>query len=127
MEKPRVELTNPNDFIRNNNVPKPVVKILKSTCYDCHSNETNFPWYSKIAPVKWVIYNDVKEARENLNFSNWNLLSNDDKLDALFDISDVVEEGEMPLKIYTFKYSEVKLTKNNMKIFTQYFENLAEE
>jgi len=126
MQKPKVNFKNPKDFLKNNNMPKEVAKIFKTSCYDCHSNETKFPWYSKTAPVKWLVYHDINEGREKLNFSEWNDLSDDDKSDKLFDIQDAVNDGEMPMKIYTFIHKNTRLTDKQRTLISDFVENLAE-
>ncbi len=55
-----------------------IISVFKRSCYDCHSNETVWPWYSSIAPVSWLVTADVKEARKHLNFSEWGNLSRKD-------------------------------------------------
>ncbi len=51
--------------------PNDVMQILRTSCYDCHSNEVNWPWYSNVAPMSWLVAYDVDEAREHMNFSEW--------------------------------------------------------
>ncbi len=126
LEKPEVTLNNPNDFLKNKDVPQKIAQLIKTSCYDCHSNETKFPWYSKFAPVKWLVYHDINEGREELNFSEWNKLSEDDKSDKLFDIQDEMSEGEMPIKIYTFMHQKAKLTEEQRILIASFVENLAE-
>jgi hypothetical protein len=53
------------------NAPANVLSILKTSCYDCHSNETTWPWYSYVAPVSFLVAGDVEEARKHLNFTEW--------------------------------------------------------
>jgi hypothetical protein len=65
--------------------------LVKRACYDCHSNETVWPWYSYVAPVSWLIYNDVMEGRSRLNFSEWNR----PQLGA-GELAGIIQEGEMP-------------------------------
>lgn len=77
-----------------------VMEVLEQSCYDCHSNETRWPWYSKVAPIAWVIAKHVREGREHLNFSDWESLSEDDKADAREEIWEEVERGTMPLRGY---------------------------
>ena len=79
VQRPEVDSDNPGDLMKNVDVPSNISTILKSTCYDCHSNETIYPWYSNIAPVKWLVYYDINNAREELNFSEWNSLTKMDK------------------------------------------------
>ena len=127
LKRPVVKMDNLNDFIVNNKVPKDIAKILKTSCYDCHSNETNYPWYAKVAPVKWLVFHDTNEGREELNFSNWKTLSNDDKADVLFDVADVVREKDMPMPIYLTIHSDAKLTKEQRAKFAEWFDAFAEE
>lgn len=65
--------------------------LAKEHCFQCHSNETEWPWYSNIAPASWLIQFDVNEGRDKFNFSNWN--ANSEELDEL---TEVIQEGEMP-------------------------------
>ncbi len=67
-------------------------ELAKRACFDCHSNETVWPWYSKIAPVSWLVYRDVVEGRRRLNFSEWN----NSYIRDSGEIVSVVNEGEMP-------------------------------
>lgn len=78
--------------------PVEVKSILKRSCYDCHSNEVNWPWYSYVAPVSWLVAYDVKEGREELNFSEWNKYLGAPEMKE--EIVEEVAEGEMPLPIY---------------------------
>lgn len=87
-----------------------VAEILKTSCYDCHSNQTRYPWYANIAPVSWWLKSHVDEASEHLNFSNWgnySLKKQDHKLEELYE---EVEEGEMPLPSYTWLHNEANLS-----------------
>ena len=73
-----------------------VVSVLRRACYDCHSNETVWPWYSRVAPVSWVIAHDVNEGRAALNFSTWNQLSPEKQAKAINESWEEVAEGKMP-------------------------------
>ncbi|KAA3618605.1 MAG: hypothetical protein DWQ05_06500 [Calditrichaeota bacterium] len=79
---------------------KEVAHILKTSCYDCHSNQTVWPWYSNVAPVSWILIDHVKEGRRHLNFSNWNEYQGKKKLKKLDELIEEVEEGNMPLEGY---------------------------
>ncbi|HEU6449767.1 MAG TPA: heme-binding domain-containing protein, partial [Verrucomicrobiae bacterium] len=59
------------DFIATNSPPPEIATMLRASCYDCHSRETRWPWYSDIAPVSWLVANDVKDGRKNLDLSDW--------------------------------------------------------
>lgn len=101
-----VERTNPP--IQNEITAPPEVKaILKKACYDCHSNETNWVWYTKIAPVSFLTASDVNEGRRHLNFSNWNVSK---EAKAKEKIWEEISEEQMPLWQYKIMHSEAKLT-----------------
>ena len=86
------------------------------TCFDCHSNETVWPWYSNIAPVSWLVQRDVDEGREKLNFSEWLVYveneegEDEEKEYEWDDIEDVIRSGEMPMPIYLIQHPEAKLS-----------------
>jgi mono/diheme cytochrome c family protein len=80
--------------------------LAQRACFDCHSNETVWPWYSNIAPVSWLVYHDVEEGRNQFNFSDW---QNSYLTDA-GEFSEVISEGEMPPFQYLLMHSNAKLT-----------------
>ena len=87
-----------------------VKAVLKKSCYDCHSNETVWPWYSYVAPVSWLVASDVTEAREKLNFSDWGQMSPENQAHASREVWKEIEKGEMPLGMYLLMHSEAVLT-----------------
>lgn len=91
-------------------VPPYIDKIIRRSCYDCHSHETVWPWYSYVAPVSWLVAGDVKNGRTLLNFSNWtyNTLRTVGRLDQM---AQEVDNGEMPLKNYLMMHANAKLSK----------------
>jgi hypothetical protein len=97
-------------FITETNPPEDVNLILKNTCYDCHSNNTRYPWYNNIVPVSYWLADHVKHAKEELNFSAWENYSSKKKSHKLEEVVEVIEESEMPLKEYTWTHAEAKLT-----------------
>lgn len=99
-----------NDMVRTENVPDDVTLILKKACYDCHSNQTVYPWYSKVAPVSWLVAKDTREGREELNFSEWAELKKRKKIKYLNEMAEEVEEKKMPMKIYTVTHKDAVLT-----------------
>lgn len=80
--------------------------LAKRACFDCHSNETVWPWYSNIAPVSWLVYFDTMEGRRNMNFSEWAQGGSQD----INEIAGVLQEGEMPPAQYLLMHPEAKLT-----------------
>ena len=113
VNKPKIIVPNPDGLIASTNIPKNVALQIKTSCYDCHSNETKLPWYSSIAPTNWFIYKHINKGREELNFSNWNTLNKKEKAEKLSDISTVLSGDEMHLKIYTFVHPKAKLSKRD--------------
>jgi Haem-binding domain len=87
-----------------------VDRLLRRACYDCHSNETVWPWYSRVAPVSWVVAHDVNEGREHLNFSTWGRLTSEKQVEAVRKIWEEVSEGAMPPLIYLPAHPRARLT-----------------
>jgi hypothetical protein len=81
--------------------PDDVLAILERACFDCHSYETDWPWYSYVAPVSWLVAYDVVEAREHLNFSTWDTRDAGWQARHVHEVWEEVEEGEMPLWFYS--------------------------
>lgn len=111
----RIDKTNPaivqeNDFISQLNPPENIKQLLKTSCYDCHSDESTYPWYTNVAPISWWVKQHINEAREELNFSEWGTFTAKRKKHKLEEIYEEVGEGEMPLKSYLIVHSEAKLT-----------------
>jgi mono/diheme cytochrome c family protein len=84
--------------------------LFKRACFDCHSNETVWPWYSNVAPVSWLVQNDVDGGREHLNFSEWNREQRHAK-----DVAGEVSHGDMPPGVYLPMHPEAKLTGAEIK------------
>lgn len=90
--------------------PTEVMTLLKTSCFDCHSNETTWPWYSQIAPFSWVVANHVNTGRKALNFSTWENYSpqlKEEKLKAIYRTA----YASMPLPSYIYAHEEANLTK----------------
>ena len=103
--------------------PENVIQILRTSCYDCHSNEVKWPWYSNIAPASWLVAYDVNEAREHMNFSEWQSYSAEDKADDIEEIWEEVQEGEMPLWYYLILHSEAELSENDKVILKDWVDS----
>jgi hypothetical protein len=103
-----VERTNP-PVVFDIGAPSDVKDILRKACYDCHSNETNWAWYTKVAPMSLLAVQDVNEGRKKLNFSEWgNYTGKVDKMKE--EIWEEVREENMPLWQYRVVHSEAKLS-----------------
>lgn len=100
-------------------VPELIKKKLVNSCFDCHSNQTRYPWYNKVAPISWILSNHIREGKEHLNFSRWADYSKREQIKMLGEICEVLEEGSMPLKSYLLIHTEAK-------IFDHDVENICE-
>lgn len=113
--------TNPpvvHDLMAANAPPPPVAAMLHAACYDCHSSETKWPWYSRVAPMSWLIADDVKEGRENLNLSDWPADNPARAAKRLENMSEEIDNGEMPLKKYTAIHKDARFTESQRKELT---------
>ena len=111
----RIDKTNPPvdpalDIVNVVKAPVVVSEMLKTSCYDCHSNESIYPWYTNIAPVSWWIKKHINEGRDELNFSEWGNYSARRKDHKLDEIIELVEEEEMPLKSYLIAHGDAKIS-----------------
>ncbi len=109
-EKNEGNIDSVSAFIAETNPPEEVMKILQTSCYDCHSSKTIYPWYNNITPINYWLAHHVKEGKQHLNFSKWNEYSIKKKAHKIDELYEEVEEGEMPLKSYTWTHSEANLT-----------------
>ena len=91
-------------------VPAELKVVLRRSCYDCHSNETRWPWYARVAPVSWLIANDVKEGRREVNFSVWNQFAGSRRARKFKEIVEQVEGNKMPQWYYVLVHPEAKLS-----------------
>ncbi|MGE3958346.1 MAG: heme-binding domain-containing protein [Vicinamibacterales bacterium] len=85
------------------------VAVMERACSDCHSNATTWPWYSRIAPVSWLVAHDVNEGRAELNLSEFGTYAPKKQQHKLEEACDAVKEGEMPMWIYTLQHPDAKL------------------
>ncbi len=123
----RIDKTNPevisgNDYINITNPPENVTSILKTSCYDCHSNSSAYPWYSNIAPISWWVKDHINEGREELNFSEWATFTEKRKKHKLEECIEMIDENEMPLNSYTIMHGNAKLTADDKGYLIEWFE-----
>lgn len=128
-----LQLTNPKQFnppvvrdlIATAPPPPEIATLLRAACYDCHSYETKWPLYSRIAPASWLVTYDVNEGREHFNFSDWPVdpARAAKKMDR---ISEVVDYREMPPKKYTILHPDARLTEEQRKQLMDWADAAAE-
>lgn len=100
----------PNDISNKYTVPASVQEILNTSCYDCHSNNTVYPWYANIQPVAWWLADHVNEGKKELNFSEFITYSPKKAHHKLEEVIEQTKEGEMPLQSYTIIHQNAKLS-----------------
>ncbi|NDC30124.1 MAG: cytochrome C [Bacteroidetes bacterium] len=105
-----------NDFTHTMSVPNDVMQILKTSCFDCHSNHTDYPWYSKIQPIGIWLANHIDEGKRELNFSEFNTYKAKRKRHKLEELVKEVKEHEMPLSSYTIIHKNAVLTNEQAQL-----------
>ncbi len=103
------------DFILVEKPPQEIAELLKTSCYDCHSNNTKYPWYNKITPVNYWMADHVKHGKGHLNFSEWDAYTAKKKDHKLEEIIEEVKEHAMPLPSYLWMHKEAKLSDGQIK------------
>ena len=111
-------LTNPSDEVR---------AILVTSCYDCHSHETIYPWYSNVAPLSWWLKDHVNEGRKHLNFSVWGDYTEKKQKHKLEECLDEIKEGEMPLQTYTLIHKHAALNAEQKERLTSWIATLIKK
>ncbi|MDP7007957.1 MAG: heme-binding domain-containing protein [Phycisphaerales bacterium] len=100
--------------------PEEVMAILRRSCYDCHSNETVWPWYSYVAPASWLVARDVQKGRDELNFSEWDSYTTKQKRHKRKECGEEVEDGEMPLWFYVPLHPNADLTAEDVDLLVSW-------
>ena len=101
-------------------VPDKVLDIFKNSCYDCHSNNTRYPWYVNIQPMGWFMANHIKNGKADLNFSEFGTYSKRKQSNKLKSIGMSVTDGSMPLSSYTIMHKDAKLSQQEKKLVTDW-------
>ena len=110
----------PTDITKTVNLPDKVLDIFKNSCYDCHSNNTRYPWYVKIQPMGWMMARHIKNGKENLNFSEFGTYSKRKQANKLRAIETSIKDSSMPLSSYTIMHTDAKLTSNDIAIINNW-------
>jgi len=115
----------PNDISAKYNVPQNVYTTLQRACFDCHSNNTNYPWYADVQPVYWWLQHHVNEGKRELNFNEFAGYTKKRKLHKLEKIKKSVTEGWMPLDSYLWIHKDAKLTRDEATAIADWTDGLA--
>ena len=108
--KNQSDAVTPNDIFANFQSADSTKQLIQTACYDCHSNNTVYPWYAEIQPLAWWLADHVKEGKSELNFSEFASYKPKKADHKLEEVIEMIQEGEMPLKSYTLIHGNSKLS-----------------
>lgn len=126
-EKNQATGVSPNDITTKYAVPASVHAILKRSCFDCHSNNTTYPWYDNIQPVSWWLNHHIQEGKGELNFSEFATYAPKKANHKLEEIGESVTEGWMPLNSYLWIHHDAKLTPQEAKLVANWASQLQKQ
>jgi len=109
----------PDDF----EAPRPIASLLHRACYDCHSNQTRWPWYSHVAPVSWLVAHDVAQGRRELNFSEWHTYYPQTRMRKLQWMERVLSERAMPPWGYRLMHPQARMSDAERAALTRWIES----
>lgn len=124
----RIDKTNPPidtklDFLTNANASEAVSAKIVAACYDCHSHDTAYPWYTNVAPVSWWIKGHINGGRKHLNFSNWGEYEKGKQDHKIEECVEMLQNKWMPLGTYTWLHPEAKMTDEEYKEMIAFFKS----
>lgn len=112
------------DFLVMNNAPNNIKAIFQTSCYDCHSNNTSYPWYNKVQPVAWLLEHHIKKGKAELNFSEWENYSNRRKNSKLKSIISQIEDDKMPLTSYILIHKDAIISNQQKKEIIEFINEI---
>ena len=115
-----------SDFMVENQVPATIKNRLQVSCYDCHSNNTDYPWYSKIQPSAWYLEDHIQEGKDELNFNEWATYSDRRKNSKLRSIISQIEEDKMPLDSYILIHRDAILSDEDKTLIVDFITALKD-
>lgn len=124
-EKNMQPLDPTEDFLLVSSAPEHVAELMKSSCYDCHSNQTDYPWYNNVAPISWYLNKHINRGKEDMNASEYGSMDKADKIEMLVDLCEVLEAGTMPLISYTLIHKDAKLSQEDIEALCMWSEEEA--
>lgn len=114
-----------NDISKAYAMPVNVQDVLTKKCYDCHSNNTHYPWYIHIQPIGWWMASHIKDAKDELNFSEFKTYDEKRASRKLLELAEEVTEGSMPLKSYAWLHADAKLADEEKRVITEWVRSLG--
>lgn len=116
----------PTDFAKVYAVPNNVQSVLQNACYDCHSNNTKYPWYSNIQPMAWMLARHIKNGKEKLNFSGFGNNTTRRQVSKLKEISNQIKDDEMPISSYKMMHKNANPTKEEKVLIMDWMNKTAD-
>jgi len=110
------------DFSNTTTVPDTIYTLFKNACFDCHSNNTNYPWYSNIQPMGWFMASDIENGKAKLNFNDLGSLSSRRLESKLQETENMIKDGTMPLPAYKLMHEGARLTKEEREALIGWIE-----
>jgi hypothetical protein len=126
-DKNQSDAVTPNDIFANFQSADSTKQLIRTACYDCHSNNTVYPWYAEIQPLAWWLADHVKEGKSELNFSEFASYKPKKADHKLEEVIEMIQEGEMPLKSYTLIHDSAKLSDGQKKAIITWAEGLRSQ
>ena len=114
------------DFMKTFNVPNNIKGLMETSCYDCHSNNTDYPWYNRIQPASWFLEGHIKDAKKELNFSEFGAYSKRKQKSKLKSIASQIRDGVMPLYSYTLIHRDAKLSDKDKSLLENWVNELRD-
>lgn len=115
------------DFLTIKKTPEKTASLIRNACYDCHSNESKYPWYANIQPVGWFLQDHIQEGKKELNFSTFATYEKKRQAKKMKEATEMIEKGEMPLDSYIILHPEAKLSAADKKEMIDYFKMVEQD
>lgn len=114
------------DFVKLYAVPDSLHVILKNACYDCHSNNTVYPWYANVQPTAWIMARHIKNGKDKLNFSDFGSYTGRRQISKLKDIANQIKDDEMPISSYRMMHTKANLTEDEKALIMDWMNKAAD-
>ncbi|MGB0839513.1 MAG: heme-binding domain-containing protein [Chitinophagales bacterium] len=121
IDKSNPPINSSADYLQTSQVPAAMATLIKSACYDCHSNETQYPWYTNVAPISWWVKDHINHGREHLNFSTWSDYSTKKQAHKMEECWEEVEATKMPMLPYIIAHSEARMSEEERASLVAWF------
>jgi hypothetical protein len=113
-----------DDFLTLTRAPSEIAQLVREACYDCHSYETNYPWYSNLAPVSWWVKHHINEGRAHLNYNLFGTYTPKKQAHKIEESIEAIRDGWMPLDAYAWNHPEARLSAEQRTMLADWFSGL---